>query len=74
MILFKQKRLLSAIELILLIAVFSFLFLYRLGFASLQSYDEAWYASISRNIIEKNNFFILKYNDQIYLDHPPAGF
>ena len=50
------------------------LFVYGLGNAALQSYDEAWYGEISRNILLKKNLFELEFNGAPYTDHPPFGF
>ncbi len=50
------------------------LFFYKLGQSSLVNWDEAWYASISRNILHTGDIFNLKWNGQPYLDHPPFGF
>lgn len=59
-----------AVVLIILGIVFSF----KLGADALQSYDEAWYASISRNILRTHNPLKLEFNYQVFTDHPPMGF
>jgi 4-amino-4-deoxy-L-arabinose transferase-like glycosyltransferase len=56
------------------ITVLSPLFFYHLGQSSLASWDEAWYAAISKNILLSNNLLDLKFNGQPFADHPPAGF
>ncbi|OGV91919.1 hypothetical protein A2783_02200 [Microgenomates group bacterium RIFCSPHIGHO2_01_FULL_45_11] len=54
---------------------FGFIFLYRLGYQSLQSFDEAWYAAIARNLATgKAAPFFSQFNGAIYTDHPPLGF
>lgn len=60
--------------LIFLTATFSVVFFFRLGWASLQSYDEAWYAVIARNIVQGHNPLVLWFNGQAFTDHPPLGF
>ncbi|RJQ24516.1 hypothetical protein C4577_07690 [Candidatus Parcubacteria bacterium] len=48
------------------------LFFYKLGQSSLVSWDEAWYAEISRNILQTGNPFILYWNGNPFYDHPPV--
>jgi len=62
------------LPLILIIVFFSFLFFFRLGWPTLVSWDEAWYASISREIAKTGDFMNLKWNGSRFWDHPPAGF
>ncbi len=50
------------------------IFFYKLGQSSLVSWDEAWYAAISKNINRTGNYFNLYFNNQRFADHPPAGF
>lgn len=50
------------------------LFCYQLGATALQSYDEAWYGSIARTMVETGNWVHLRYNGSWYSDHPPFGF
>ena len=52
----------------------SFLLMFRLEHPSLQSYDEAWYGSISRSLLELKNLFSLEFNTQRFADHSPLGF
>lgn len=49
-------------------------FYYKLGQSSLVSWDEAWYAVVARNILRTGDLFLLHFNNQIFYDHPPAGF
>lgn len=58
----------------LLLSFLSPLYFYKLAQSSLGSWDEAWYADIARNILERGDMFVLWWNDRIYSDHPPAGF
>lgn len=57
-----------------ILLILSPLFFYKLGQSSLVSWDEAWYASIARNILLSGDIFNLTFNGKPYLDHPPAGF
>src|SRR5258708_7490783 len=50
------------------------LFFYKLGQSSLVSFDEAWYAAISKNILIHQDFINLTFNGMKYYDHPPLGF
>lgn len=58
----------------ILIAAFSVVCFYRLGWLSLQSYDEAWYAVIARNILIRNNPLLLWFNGAPFTDHPALGY
>lgn len=46
---------------------------FKLDFGSLEPWDEAWYADISRNVV-RGDILILKSNGSPYIDHPPLGF
>ncbi len=59
---------------ILFLSLFAPLFYYKLGQTSLVSWDEAWYADIARNILLSGNWFHLKFNGSLFLDHPFFGF
>ena len=50
------------------------LFFYKLSQSSLISWDEAWYAEISRNILKTGDFFNLVWNGTPFSDKPPGGF
>jgi 4-amino-4-deoxy-L-arabinose transferase-like glycosyltransferase len=58
---------------ILLFLIFCFLFLYKIGVAYLDNWDEAWYASISREILRSKNFIQLNWNGETFVDHPPVS-
>lgn len=61
--------------LIFLLLLLSFpLFFYKLGQSSLVSWDEAWYADISRNIIKSGDLFNLTWNGAPFSDKPPGQF
>ena len=46
------------------------LFFYKLGQSSLTSYDEAWYGSIAKQIIQNGDLINLNWNGLDYIDHP----
>ena len=68
---FKYKLDLLAVFLLLALAP---LFFYKLGQSSLVSFDEAWYADISRNIFKNTDPINLTWNGRTFTDHPPGGF
>lgn len=57
-----------------LIVTFGWLYWSHLGFSSLESYDEAWYGSIARNLLSSSSWLYLTYNGQVFTDHPPFGY
>lgn len=61
-----------ALAVLLLAAIF--LMFWNLGVGSLQPWDEAWYASIGRNLLQNGNPLFLEYNQRTFIDHPPLGF
>lgn len=64
----------SDVPYLLLIALTLPLFFYKLGQSSLTSWDEAWYAEVSRNILKSGDWFYLTFNGKPYTDHPFLGF
>lgn len=46
-------------------------FIYRLTAVTLSSWDEAWYASIARNIFYSHDLLNMVYNSNPFYDHPP---
>jgi len=59
---------------IVLIILFAWLFFYHLGSTSLGSWDEAWYGSITREMIKNGDYIHLNWNGKPFYDHPPMGF
>jgi len=70
----KNNNELTLVFIVFLTALFSFLFFYRLDYTTLVSWDEAWYASIARNIVKSNNWLDTSFNGKPFYDHPPLGF
>lgn len=62
------------IPLILLLSYSFYLLSLNLGETSLRPWDEAWYASIARNVLRTNNPLELTFNGKTFWDHPPLGF
>ena len=64
----------NIIKILVLLLLFAPLFFYKLGQTSLISWDEAWYADVSRNIINTGDLFNLSWNGMPFSDKPPGGF
>lgn len=64
----------NLLALLFLLLIASVLFFWRLGEGSLQTWDEAWYGSISRNVQFEHNPWKLTFNAKPFFDHPPLGF
>jgi 4-amino-4-deoxy-L-arabinose transferase-like glycosyltransferase len=62
------------ILIITLLCIFLPLFLFNLKGFSLVDFDEAWYASIAKNILSTKNPILLTFNGSVYQDHPFVGF
>ncbi len=58
----------------LVLLLFAFFFFYRLGFLPLTNWDEAWYATVARNMLKSGDWLDLQWNGRGYYDHPPMGF
>ncbi len=61
-------------QIFLLLLIFIPPFFYKLGQSSLVSWDEAWYADISHNILKTGDLFNLIWNDKPFSDKPPGQF
>lgn len=59
---------------LLLLFLGVYFFTYALGNVSLMPWDEAWYATISKEIIQNGHPLLLTFNHTPYYDHPPLGF
>lgn len=56
---------------IVFIGFFSIIYFHKIGCSSLESFDEAWYASIARNLAFSKNPLLMTYNGWNFTDHPP---
>ncbi|MBW1971567.1 MAG: glycosyltransferase family 39 protein [Deltaproteobacteria bacterium] len=60
---------------LLIIATLSYLlFFYNLGAWDLWGFDETRYAQVPKEMMEKEGWFLLHYNGEIYSDKPPLYF
>lgn len=57
----------------ILIIVFGFLFFYHLDYSTLVSFDEAWYASIARTMVQTKDWTHMVWLGIPFYDHPPLG-
>lgn len=57
--------------LLTIILVCSILFLYNLGNPHLSHWDEAWYADVSRTMLNSGNFLTPVWNGQPFFEKPP---
>lgn len=62
------------LSILILLSLLSPLFFYKLGQSSLVSWDEAWYADVSRHISQTGDLFNLVFNNMTFTDKPPGGF
>ena len=49
----------------------SYLAFYHLGQAPLENWDEAWYADVTRNMLQTNQYVVMYWNETLWLDKPP---
>ena len=61
-------------DLIILFIVSAVILLANLGVGSLSSWDEAFYAQVSREIVENNNWIDLTWMGNMWADKPPVYF
>ena len=63
----------NSIRLLFVLAVFFVFYLafYQLGKSPLENWDEAWYADVTRHMLETKEFFVLYWNNALWLDKPP---
>jgi len=66
-----KNFLLNNYQLIIIIFLASIILLFKLGRASLVDWDEAIYAQISREILEKGNWIILHWGGELWFQKPP---
>ncbi|MFA9289092.1 MAG: ArnT family glycosyltransferase [Weeksellaceae bacterium] len=61
------------ILLIILLVIFSFIYFYHLDYQTIGSWDEGWYASISREMVKSGEYVFMNWNGKPFYDHPPMG-
>jgi 4-amino-4-deoxy-L-arabinose transferase-like glycosyltransferase len=69
-----KKQWIDVLIVTALVFMTSFLTLYTLGNQTLHPWDEAWYATIARNIVRTGDILDIRYNQFPFWDHPPLGF
>lgn len=67
----KYKKLLSYFILIFCSFLAFYICFYKLGSAALENWDEAWYADVTRHMLQNKEFFVLYWNKIVFLDKPP---
>lgn len=67
----QYKPLLAKVLFVLALCVISYIALYQLGKAPMENWDEAWYADATRNMLQTKEFFVLYWNESLWLDKPP---
>lgn len=66
-----MKKIKWGFPILILLAIFGVLFFYKLGTSYLENWDEAWYASITREMLRSKDFIHLRWNGFPFVDHPP---
>ncbi|NMB83682.1 hypothetical protein GYA28_00100 [Candidatus Roizmanbacteria bacterium] len=56
---------------VLLVTVAAYLCFYKLGVASLENWDESWYADMVKNMLRTGDYIATVFNRHILLDKPP---
>lgn len=67
----KKARYFTKLFFIVLIAFAVYIIFKDLGKATLENWDEAWYAEATKQILKTKDFIILRWNGEIFLDKPP---
>lgn len=56
---------------IICIALSFYVLFYRLGTPTLDNWDEAWYADVTRNMLRTKEYVLLYWNKELFLEKPP---
>lgn len=67
----KKRRFFAKLFFFVLIAFAAYIVFKDLGKATLENWDEAWYAEATKQILKTKDFIILRWNGEIFLDKPP---
>lgn len=57
--------------LVVCLLIFSFIALYNLGYSPLENWDEAFYAENIKQIVQKNEWVVMYFNGESFLEKPP---
>ncbi len=60
-------------DLLYLVPLSLFFFLFKLGYGSLASWDEAIYASVAKGILQSGDWLTLRLNGELWLEKPPLA-
>lgn len=71
MFLNKKNRLIPYLVLTFCAFLASYICFFKLGSAALENWDEAWYADVTRHMLQSKEFFVLYWNRIVFLDKPP---
>lgn len=67
----KKTRFFTKLFFVALITFTAYIIFKDLGKATLENWDEAWYAEAAKQILKTKDFIILRWNGEIFLDKPP---
>ncbi|HEX7542692.1 MAG TPA: glycosyltransferase family 39 protein [Patescibacteria group bacterium] len=67
----KKKNFISYFILTLCAFLALYICFFKLGAAALDNWDEAWYADVTRHMLNSKEFFVLYWNRLVFLDKPP---
>lgn len=69
----KKRKNSTLLKLLFLLSCIFIIYLafFRLGSAPLENWDEAWYADVTRNMLQTKEFFVLYWNHAVWFDKPP---
>ncbi len=61
------------IYIVVLLVLFGIFYFYHLDYTTLSSWDEGWYATISRTMIQSGDYMHMTWLGKPFYDHPPMG-
>lgn len=67
----KKSQILLLLPIIFLFCLAGFIVFYKLGYATLENWDEAWFADMVRNMIRTKELIVPYWNGSPLLDKPP---
>ena len=68
---FRYKKFFSYFILALCSLLAFYICFLKLGSAALENWDEAWYADVTRHMLQSKDFIVLYWNKIVFLDKPP---
>ena len=67
----KKTRFFTKLFFVVLIGFAAYILFKDLGKATLENWDEAWYAEVAKQVIKTKDFIVLRWNGEIFLEKPP---